>query len=47
MTTYDRDIARRLDGALRAGEYDEELFRQLTGKTAQELDAEWRATLRR
>jgi Peptidase of plants and bacteria len=43
---YDRDIVRRLNRALRAGEYDEDLFRQLTGKDVQELDEEWRATLR-
>ncbi len=44
---YDREINRRLNRALRAGEYDDDLFRQFTGKTVQELDEEWRATLRR
>ncbi len=44
---YDREIVRRLNRALRAGEYDDDLFRQITGKTVHELDEEWRATLRR
>ncbi len=44
---YDKDIIRQLNRALREGKYDEDLFRQITGKTVQELDEEWRATLRR
>src|SRR5262249_28331639 len=44
---YDRDLVRQLNRALRQGRYEEGLFRQLTGKTVQALDEEWRATLRR
>ncbi len=44
---YDRDLIRHLCRALRDGRYDDDLFRQLTGKTVRELDEEWRATLRR
>ncbi len=44
---YDRNIVRQLNRALRNGEYDDDLFRQLTGKDLVELDEEWRGTLRR
>jgi hypothetical protein len=44
---YDKDLVRHLNRALREGRHDEDLFRQLTGKTVRELDEEWRATLRR
>ncbi len=44
---YDRDIVRKLNRALREGRYEEGLFEQITGKTVQALDDEWRATLRR
>jgi hypothetical protein len=30
---------------MREGEYKEEAFKTLTGKTVQELDKEWRASL--
>jgi hypothetical protein len=43
---YDKEIVRRLNRALRDGEYHDGLFRQVTGKTVQDLDQEWRATLR-
>jgi hypothetical protein len=32
---------------MREGKYKEELFKELTGKTVQELDAEWRAILKK
>ena len=32
---------------MRDGTYKEELFKEYTGKTVQELDTEWRATLKR
>ena len=44
---YDRDLVRRLNALMRAGKYKDEAFKDLTGKTVQELDEEWRATLRR
>jgi hypothetical protein len=44
---YDRDIVRKLNQAMREGEYREVLFEQLTGKTLGELGKEWQATLRR
>ena len=47
VETYDKDIVRKLNRALREGRYQEGLFRQITGKTVQELDDEWRASLRR
>ncbi len=45
VETYDKDIVRKLNRALRDGRYEEGLFQQLTGKTVQELEEEWRATL--
>jgi hypothetical protein len=42
----DRDIVRHLNRAVREGRYDDDLFRQITGKTLRELDEQWRATLR-
>jgi hypothetical protein len=42
---YDKGIVRKLNQLLRAGEYREETFRELTGKNLEELDDEWRATL--
>jgi hypothetical protein len=43
---YDKELVRKLNKAMRAGEYKEEMFKELTGKTVQELDEEWRAALR-
>lgn len=42
---YDRDLIRKLNQMMREGNYQEDAFRQLTGKTVQELDEEWRGTL--
>src|SRR5258707_7183427 len=44
---YDREIVRKLNKMLREGDYKEEAFKQLTKKTVQELDEEWRGTLKR
>jgi hypothetical protein len=44
---YDRQIVRKLNKVMREGEYEEAIFKRLTGKTVQELDKEWRGTLRR
>jgi hypothetical protein len=45
VENYDKDIVRKLNQAMREGEYREELFRVLTKKSVQQLDEEWRATL--
>ncbi|MFI5456640.1 MAG: basic secretory protein-like protein [Isosphaerales bacterium] len=44
---YDRKLVLTLNKLMREGHYKEEVFKQLTGKTVQELDVEWRASLRR
>jgi Peptidase of plants and bacteria len=43
---YDTDLVRKLNRALREGRYEEGVFERLAGKTVQELDDKWRATLR-
>lgn len=42
---YDKDIVRKLNHLMRAGEYRDEVFTEFTGKTLEQLDEEWRATL--
>jgi hypothetical protein len=42
---YDPDAVRKLNRAMREGEYQEVIFKHLTGKTVQELDREWRDSL--
>lgn len=42
---YDKDLVRKLNQAMREGEYKEELFKVLTGKPLTELGEEWRASL--
>jgi hypothetical protein len=42
---YDKALVRKLNEAMRKGEYRDEFFRTLTGKTLKELDEEWRASL--
>jgi hypothetical protein len=42
---YVRDIVRKLNEIIREGEYREQVFQQLTGKTLPELDEEWRTAL--
>lgn len=44
---YDPELVPKLNRLMRAGKYKETIFQELTGKTVQELDDEWRATLRR
>jgi hypothetical protein len=44
---YDKELVRKLNKAMRAGEYKEELWKELTKKTVRELDEEWRATLKK
>jgi len=43
---YDKDFVRKLNQMLREGDYREESFKILTGKTVQALNQEWRASLR-
>jgi hypothetical protein len=42
---YDKDLVMKLNAALRQGKYEEELWKQLTGKTIAELGEEWKASL--
>lgn len=42
---HDKEIVRKLNQVMREGEYKEEVFKALTGKTLQDLDQEWRASL--
>jgi hypothetical protein len=44
---YDRELVRKLNRTLREGKYQPAIFQELTGKSALDLDVEWRATLRR
>lgn len=43
---YDKNIVRKLNQILRDGEYRDEAFQELTGRSVLELDEEWRASLR-
>ena len=43
---YDKEIVRKLNGAMREGRYDDNMIHRLTGRFLGELDDEWRATLR-
>jgi RNA polymerase sigma factor (sigma-70 family) len=42
---YDKDIVRKLNRLLGKGEYGDEVFKDLIGKTLPELNEEWRASL--
>ncbi|MHB8636262.1 MAG: basic secretory protein-like protein [Fimbriimonadaceae bacterium] len=42
---YDADLVPKLNAALQANTYTEGLFKDLTGKTLDELNAEWKASL--
>jgi Peptidase of plants and bacteria/F5/8 type C domain len=43
---YDKGLVLKLNKLMREGHYKEEAFKDLTGKTVQELDEEWRMSLR-
>jgi hypothetical protein len=43
---YDKQLVLKLNKLMREGQYKEDVFKELTGKTLPELDEEWRATLR-
>jgi Peptidase of plants and bacteria len=42
---YDKQLIGKLNAACRQGKYQDEIFKQPTGKTLAELDEEWRASL--
>jgi len=44
---YDKELVRKLNALLRQGKYKEDIFKELTGKTVQELGDEWKTSLRR
>ena len=44
---YNKDLVRKLNRLMRRGEYRDDAFREFTGKTLDELDEEWRASLKR
>ncbi|MEI8022256.1 MAG: basic secretory protein-like protein [Schlesneria sp.] len=41
--TYDQEIVRKLNAAAREGNYTDELWKDLTGKTVKELEEEWKS----
>jgi hypothetical protein len=43
---YDSQLVNKLNKAMREGEYKEVIWKSLTKKTVQELDEEWRASLK-
>ena len=42
VRTHDKDIVRKINAAARNGNYSEALWKEWTGKTAQELGADWK-----
>ncbi len=44
---YDKEVVRKLNKAMRQGEYKEEIWKALTKKTVQELDEEWIVSLKK
>ena len=43
---YDKDLVRKVNQALREGEYREEIWKTLTKKSLKELDEEWRESMK-
>lgn len=43
--TYDKDFVRKLNAAARQGRYNEQLWKDATGRTVQELGDEWKQSL--
>ena len=43
---YDKDLIRKLNALMREGKYDDAWWKQDTGKTLEELGAEWKETLK-
>lgn len=44
---YEKELVRKLNKAMREGEYREEIWKTLTKKSVKELDDEWRETLKK
>ena len=44
---YDKELVRKINALMRAGDYKNDVFKDLTGKSLQELDDEWRESLRK
>jgi Peptidase of plants and bacteria len=44
---YDKGLVQKLNKVMREGRYKKEIFQELTGKNLEDLDKEWRATLKR
>jgi hypothetical protein len=44
---YDKQLVRKLNKLMREGRYKNAIFQELTGKSLEDLDKEWTATLRR
>ena len=44
---HGKDIPRKLNAAAREARYSDDLWRELTGKTVEELGAEWKAAMER
>jgi hypothetical protein len=45
LNKYDKDVVKKLNAAMREGKYNDELWKQSTGKTLEELGQEWKETL--
>lgn len=45
VNKYDRDLVKQLNEQNYQGNYSDDLWKKYTGKTLDELDAEWKATL--
>lgn len=43
--TYDKDIVKKMNAAMREGRYSDALWKEFTGKTVEELGEEWKASL--
>jgi hypothetical protein len=43
---YDKDLVQKLNKVMREGRYKDKIFEELTGKSLEDLDKEWRATLK-
>jgi hypothetical protein len=43
---YDKDLVKKLNAAMRQGKYKDDLFKDYTGKSVEELDKEWIASLK-
>jgi hypothetical protein len=44
---YRKSLVNELNAVMRQGKYSDAIFKELTGKTVEELDKEWRQTLKR